>query len=205
MKVIVILGLPLSGKTTHAKTLVKEANYNLVETGTFVYQEVEDRGLEATPENVVKVAGECKAKSDSYFTEKALEYAFANFNSQSVFFLSGVKAISEVDYLNEKLGADNVFLVSFHASVKTRHSRLLNADRKAESKAAGAKRVEDLAMAEDIRRFNLRDTKELSYGLGKLIGLADFVVNTENIRWPHNNFEHTLSDFKEILSAIANS
>ena len=200
MKVIVMLGMPLSGKTTHAKVLEKEMNIPLYETGTFVYKEVEERGLEATPENVKLVAGECKARYDSYFTEKAIEYVLVNNSGAKVIFMSGVKALSETDYLKSKMGAENVLLVSFHASVDTRHARLLNEDRKTAS--TGGKGVEDLAMSQDKSRFNIRDTKELEYGLGKLIGLADFVVNTEDKKWPYNNFETTLSHFREIIKSI---
>lgn len=200
MKVIVMLGMPLSGKTTHAKVLEEEMNIPLYETGTFVYKEVEERGLEATPENVKLVAGECKARSDSYFTEKAIEYVLANNPDAKVIFISGVKALSETNYLKSKMGEENVLLVSFHASVDTRHARLLNEDRK--SASTGGKGVEDLAMSEDKSRFNIRDTKELEYGLGKLIGLADFVVNTEDKKWPYNKFDATLAHFREIIKSL---
>lgn len=202
MKVIVILGLPLSGKTTHAKILVDELNIPLVETGTFVYKAVADRGLEPIPENIVKVAGECKAISDSCFTEMALDYALENHKDSEIIFMSGVKAQSEVDYLVNAMGKKNVFLISFHASADTRHGRLLNKDRKEQSTKAGAKGVEDIAMADDKSRFDLRDNKELSYGLGRLMALAHFVINTEDILWPHHNFIITLKDFKRIVYEI---
>lgn len=200
MKVIVMLGMPLSGKTTHAKVLQDEMNIQLYETGTFVYKEVEERGLEATPENVKIVAGECKSKSDSYFTEKTIDFVLLNNPDAKVIFISGVKALSEVNFLKEKLGVNNVLLVSFHASVDTRHARLMNADRQKASQ--GGKGVEDLAMSNDKSRFNIRDTKELGYGLGKLMALADFVVNTEDKKWPYNNFDTTLSNFKEIIKSV---
>ena len=57
-------------------------------------------------------------------------------------------------------------------------------------------------MAEDMSRFNLRDNKELGYGLGRLMALADFVINTENVLWPHTNFDNTLGEFKVILDEI---
>lgn len=200
MKVIVMLGMPLSGKTTHAKILQSEIDIQLFETGTFVYKEVEERGLEATPENVKLVAGECKAKTDAYFTEKAIEYVLANHADAKAIFISGVKALSEVNYLQNKMGRDNVLLISFHASVDTRHARLLNDDRKKAS--TGGKGVEDLAMSADKARFSIRDTKELGYGLGKLMALADFVINTEDKKWPYNNFDTTLSNFREIIKSL---
>ncbi len=203
LKVIILVGLPLSGKSSHARILEQEEDIPLVETGTFVYKAVEERGLEATPENIVKVAGECKSQSDSYFTERALEFIEENYNDKPVVFLSGVKAQSEVDLLRKKLGENNVFIVSFHASRPTRHGRLTNQDRQEASKQQGeGKFTEDMAMANDISRFDLRDRKELSYGLGNLIALADYVINTEDKRWPFHSQEITLKQFKEIISEI---
>ena len=202
MKVIILLGLPLSGKTTHAKAVSSELNIPVVETGTFVYKAVEERGLEPIPENIVKVAGECKAQSDSYFTEKALEFANEQHGDASAIFMSGIKGKSEVDYLKKAAGDSNVVLISFHASVDTRHKRLLNADRVEESAKAGSKAKEDKAMADDKSRFQLRDNKELGYGLGRLMAQADYVINTENHLWPHTSYEATLKDFKLILTDI---
>jgi hypothetical protein len=64
------------------------------------------------------------------------------------------------------------------------------------------KAQEDKAMAANIERFSLRDNKELNYGLGDLMALADFIVNTENILWPYHDFEQTLNDFKTIVTDI---
>jgi len=202
MKVLIILGLPLSGKTTHAKAVMDELDFPLVETGTFVYEEVEARGLKSTPENVKLVTGECKAKSDSFFTERAIEFIEDNYKDSKVVFLSGVKALSEVEFLKSRVGEGNIILISFHASVKTRHNRLLNADRQAESQKRGAKGVEDVAMVANVDRFNIRDTKELGYGLGKLMAIADYVINTEDKLWPYQEFGKTLSDFRQILIEV---
>ncbi|MCY3411676.1 MAG: AAA family ATPase [Candidatus Heimdallarchaeota archaeon] len=204
LKVIVILGLPLSGKTVHAKVVQEELNIPLYETGTYVYKAVAERGLDATPENIVMVAGECKSQSDAYFTEKALEEAVSREKPGSMIFMSGVKAQSEVDHIISKVGKDNFFMISFHASADTRHSRLLNKDRQTESNARGSKGVEDQAMADDRSRFNMRDDKELGYGLGRLMALAHYVVNTEDRLWPHHNFDITINQFKGILNDVKN-
>ncbi len=203
LKVIILVGLPLSGKSTHAKMMQEEMDIPLVETGTFVYKAVAERGLEATPENIVKVAGECKAQSDAYFTERAIEYIEEKYRNKPAVFLSGVKAKSEVELVKGKFGEDNVFIVSFHASRSTRHGRLMNEDRKEASKNQGQGKVtEDIAMANDRSRFDLRDNKELGYGLGDLIALADYVINTEDKKWPYHNTETTMEQFRTVIKEI---
>lgn len=203
MKVVILVGLPLSGKSSHARILNETKNIPLVETGTFVYKAVEERGLEATPENIRQVAGECKAISDAYFTERALEFIAENYSEKPIVFLSGLKALSEVDLCKKEFSEENVYTVSFHASVNTRHSRLMNVDRKEASEKQGkSKATEDVAMANDISRFHVRDAKELSYGLGNLIALADFVINTEDKKWPHHNTDITMKQFVEITESL---
>jgi len=205
MKVLIILGLPLSGKTTHAikvnDLLDLKQNIPLVETGPFVFKAVAELGLEPNPSNVKKVVQNLKeTHGDAVFTIRALDHIKANFSDRSVVILSGPKAKSEIDVIANDIGRENVVLVSFHASFKTRHSRLLNTDRKNASK--GGKSVEDEVMARDPTKLVLRDTKELSYGLGELMALADYVINTENRNWPHKTFDDTLIDFANVIKQI---
>jgi len=204
-RVIIILGLPLSGKSTHAikvnEILELGAEIPLVETGPFVYKAVEEAGIEPTPANIKKVVQQLKEnEGDAVFTVRALKFIQQNYSDFPVVFLSGVKARSEVDVIKEEMGDENVFLVSFHASFNTRHSRLLNEDRKESSQ--GGKSVEDKAMAADPSKLHLRDSKELSYGLGELMALANYVINTEDKKWPHKSFDNTLEDFKSVIMQI---
>ncbi|MHA2501454.1 MAG: hypothetical protein ACXAE3_01090 [Candidatus Kariarchaeaceae archaeon] len=203
MKVLILLGLPLSGKSTHAIKINEILDFEvpLVETGPFVFKAVEEAGLESTPNNVKQVVAKLKEEEgDAVFTVRALNYVRDNYHDAPVVFFSGVKARSEMEVLIDALGKENVYLVSFHASFGTRHSRLTNTDRQASS--GGSKSVEDQAMAADPAKLQLRDTKELSYGLGELMALADFVINTEDILWPHKKFDDTLSDFQTVINDI---
>lgn len=205
MKIAILLGLPLSGKTTHAREINNYIDYSipLVETGPIVLKAVADQGVETTPENIKRVVGSLKKeKGDAIFTVMAVEEIMNTYNENDVVFLSGVKARSEVDVVENLVGEDNVFLVSFHASFKTRHSRLLNEDRVLAAKQSN-KTTEDMAMANDPERLRLRDYKELSYGLGDLMATADYVVNTEDKRWPHKSFDDTINQFKTIISELS--
>ena len=200
MKIIVVVGLPLSGKTTHCAVISEEKGIPMIETGTFVFKEVEKRGLEATPENVSMVAKECKSISDSYFTERAIEFALENYSDAPAIMLNGVKAMSEIQFLREKFGENNVKIVSFHASPPTRYARLNNPDRMASDR--GKKSEEDEAMRADKSRFEARDKKELGYGVGTLIALSDFVINTEDKKWPYHTFDYTIREFKMVVEDI---
>ena len=196
--------MPLSGKSTHAQKIHEKLDIPIVETGFFVYKEVEKQGLEATPENVGIVAAKCKSKNDAYFTEKALQFITNEYSDKKVVILSGPKSKSEKELCYKMVGKDNVFTLAFHSSIPTRHRRLTNEDRKSSSKKAGkSKTIEDIAMASDIRRFIARDKKELIYGLGDEIALATFIINTEDQLWPYSSLKKSVKQFGDIITFIS--
>ncbi|MBY9001904.1 MAG: AAA family ATPase [Candidatus Heimdallarchaeota archaeon] len=199
MKIIVLSGLPLSGKTTYAKKLGPKYNMPLYETGTEVLEEVTGRGLEFTPENIKKVTDECKKISDSYFTERLIKKV--DDLSKDVFgaFLSGLRAVSEIELLKKHYGNDCVFVIAFHTSMKTRFNRLNNPDRIAET--TGAKAKEDVLLR-DFDNFMARNKKELGYGVGDVIALADYMISTENDLWPYVTIQKNTEAFEIILREI---
>ena len=199
MKIIVLSGLPLSGKTTYAKKLGPEYKMPLYETGTEVLEEVTGRGLEFSPENIKKVTDECKKISDSYFTERLIEKVDALADDIPGVFLSGLRAVSEIEVLKKHYGDDNVFVISFHTSMKTRFNRLNNADRIAET--TGAKAKEDVLLR-NFDNFLARNKKELGYGVGDVMALADYMMSTENELWPYVTIQKNTEAFEIILKEI---
>ena len=203
MLIVILTGMPLSGKSAHARLVSEDLQIPVVETGTYVYKELELRGLDATSENIAKVAKECKSQDDAYFTARALEDIKKNFSSHRSVFLSGLRAIDEVILCYNTLGRDNIKVVAFHASVDTRQARLLNKDRQVASEIQGKNKVlEDAALSNSLSQFKARDDKELSYGVGGLIALSDYIINTENRLWPYSNIEQTVKQFKGIIEKI---
>lgn len=199
MKIIVLSGLPLSGKTTYAKKLGPTYKMPLYETGTEVLEEVTGRGLEFSPENIKKVTDECKKISDSYFTEKLIEKVDALADDIPGVFLSGLRAVSEIEVLKKHYGDNNVFVISFHTSMKTRFNRLNNADRIAET--TGAKAKEDVLLR-NFDNFLARNKKELGYGVGDVMALADYMMSTENELWPYVTIQKNTEAFEIILKEI---
>ena len=199
MKIIVLSGLPLSGKTTYAKKLGPKYKMPLYETGAEVLEEVTGRGLEFSPENIKKVTDECKKISNSYFTEKLIEKVDALTDDIPGVFLSGIRAVSEIEVLKKHYGDDNVFVISFHTSMKTRFNRLNNADRIAET--TGAKAKEDVLLR-NFDNFLARNKKELGYGVGDVMALADYMMSTENELWPYVTIQKNTEAFEIILKEI---
>lgn len=201
MKIIILTGLPASGKTVHAKIVGAKLGIPNVETGTFVFQAVRKKGFEITPENIAEVSSELKAQSDSYFTERAIEYIESFFSTKPAVFLSGVRAESEVEFLRKRFGEKNIFLIGFHASRSTRFARMFNPDRMESSGEVSDKRAEDEALR-DFSNFIARDKKELSFGVGGLLASSDYLMNLEDQRWPFHIMARTMIEFEQVVRAI---
>ena len=201
MKIVVLSGLPLSGKTTYAKIIGPKYKMPLYETGTEVLEEVTGRGLDFTPANIKLVTDECKKISDSFFTERLMKKIDLLPDDIPGAFISGIRAVSEVEILRKHYGNDNVFVIAFHTSMKTRFKRLNNPDRIEETKGAKAKEDE---LLRNFDNFLARNKKELGYGVGDVIALAEYVMSTENELWPHVSMETNTESFETILREILN-
>jgi len=199
VKIIVLSGLPLSGKTTYAKKIGSDYNMPLYETGNEVLEEVTGRGFEFTPENIKMVTDECKKISDSFFTERLMKKVDALPKDVPGVFISGIRAVSEIEVLKKTYGDDNVYVIAFHTSMKTRFNRLNNPDRVEDTK--GAKAEED-KLLRNYDNFLARNKKELGYGVGDVMALADYVMSTENERWPYVTIESNTRDFEIIIKEV---
>ena len=101
-------------------------------------------------------------------------------------FISGIRAVSEIDVLKKSYGDDNEYVIAFHTSMKTRFNRLNNPDK----------------LLRNYDNFLARNKKELGYGVGDVMALADYVMSTENERWPYVTIESNTRDFEIIIKEI---
>ncbi len=194
-------GLTNAGKSSISSPTSKKYNIPTLETGTFVYKELEERGLDVTPDNIKSVSLEVKGKSDSYFTEKLIAFAKQEYSDAKVLFVSGVRAVSEVEYLKKEFGRENVLVVGFHASQGTRFSRLSNPDR---INQEGAKGKEDQALR-DYDNFIAREMKELGFGVGAVFAMADNIISNDDKKYPFHSVRHNIFVFETIVYSFMNS
>jgi len=196
MKIIVLTGLTAAGKSSISIPTSVKFGIPILETGNFVYKEVESKGLEITPENIKRVTIEAKQKkSDSYFTEKLVEEVKLEYLHRQAIFVSGIRALSEIEYLKKEYGSHNVLVIGFHASQKTRFDRLNNLDRKSQG---GAKAAEDRALR-DFDKFLEREKKELDFGIGTVFAMVDIVISNDNRKYPYYTVEHNQFVFESVV------
>jgi len=157
MKIICITGMPLSGKTT-ASMFLKEIGFHVISMGDVV------RKLYFNEKSYAK-------KLEDFIVEKRNEMGkdyFARMceeeikKSNNITVIDGVRSIEEAEYFS-KIG--KVSLIAIHASPTTRFKRALE-----------RKREDDPI---DFNEFKKRDMRELSFGLGNLISLSDYMIVNE--------------------------
>jgi len=161
MKAIAFTGMPGSGKT-EAVNVAKEMGLKVISMGDEVRNEAIRRGMELTDENVGSLANEMRIKyGKDIWAKKCLEKLREM--KEEIVVIDGIRNIEEVETFRKKL--KNFILVAIHASPITRYERLMKRGREDDSM-----KIEDL---------KAREKRELSWGLGNVIAMADIVVVNE--------------------------
>lgn len=181
--VILIAGLPGSGKSVFSD-IAKTFGIPVVVLGDIVREEVSNRGLEPTLENILAVAQELRERYGKEAVAKlALNRLRKTLEKSCVVVVDGIRSIDEVNYIKSCISAD-VIVVAIHASQKTRFNRLRARGRAGDPKSWG--------------EFVERDLRELSWGLGNVIALADVVIVNEG------SLEEFKRDITNFLKEVVN-
>lgn len=158
--------MPGCGKS-EAVRLAKERGIPVFRMGDVVWDEVKRRGLELSDKNVGTVATEeRKALGYDIWAKRTIERirqstAGASKKPAKLILIDGLRGGAEVDAFKKEFG-DSFILIAIHSPPKARLGRILS-----------RKRDDDSASFE---QFKGRDERELSWGLGNSIALADHMV-----------------------------
>ncbi|MHA1222415.1 MAG: hypothetical protein ACTSP3_03960 [Candidatus Heimdallarchaeaceae archaeon] len=202
MKVFILVGFQLSGKSSHGHRLREEFNIPMIETGHAVYHEIKQRGLEVNHENTTAIIKELLGNDPIAFTKKILNFEKKKYESSPILLLNGVKSPAEITYVRKCFGKNNVSIVGFHASQLTRFSRVTNQDRFLVSGKLQGKTQEDQDLAK-WENFVSRDKREIGLGIGRALATANEILVTEDKLWPYNDFNKSYFLFKTYIFSRA--
>mgnify|MGYP001626225501 CR=1 FL=1 len=152
MLVIVITGLPGSGKTIVSDT-VREMGLPVLTMGDIIREEASKSGISSSKASVVLRL--------RYGTRAIAYKTIQRITGSDVIVIDGARSIREIEAIEEALSV-KVILVYVVAPWKARFERLLK-----------RARPDDPKTLED---FLMRDLRELRYGLGDLIARADYIL-----------------------------
>ncbi|RLE57696.1 MAG: dephospho-CoA kinase [Thermoprotei archaeon] len=183
MKLVLLTGLPGSGKSLVAKLLSEYLRAPTVNMGDVVREEARRRGLPESREVLSNIAIELRKNYGSDAIAKlTYEYWLRKLEGRAeVVIVDGVRSWDEVNYFKQRFG--DVLVVAVHASPRTRFRRLRERGR-----------------SDDPRswiEFVKRDLAELSMGVGTVIALADYVITNEK-----NSLTELESKVRELAELI---
>lgn len=163
MRVVAFTGMPGSGKSL-AVEVARDRQIPIVRMGDLVRQATEARGLELSDDNVGRVAVEMRDEEGmAVWADRTLD-ALDDLDVDAAV-VDGVRGVAEVERFREALG-ESFVLVAVHASPGTRFERLRDRDR------------DDAP--DDLDEFEARDRREIEFGIGPAIALADVLVVNED-------------------------
>jgi len=157
MKIFIVVGMPASGKNI-ARMFAENKGIPYFATGDIVRLEVKNRGLEADAKNTARVSDELRGEDGLGVTRRALATALSQ--DSDVVFLEGMRSMPEIELIRK--GSPAV-IVAFLAPRTLRRERVMSRGRADDS----------------VDAFEDRDMREISYGTGIPIALADeYILNT---------------------------
>lgn len=163
MKVFGVTGMPGAGKSV-AVQIAKKYDIPVLRMGDFIWEEVRRRGLPITSESVAEVAMQMRTDfGPGVWAEKTVDRLKSMHPDAAV--IDGIRSEAELEVFRHRLGHDFT-LVAIHASRPTRLQRLLERHREDDVKDEG--------------EFVARDERELGWGLGRVIALADIMLVNED-------------------------
>ncbi len=160
-KLILITGMSGSGKTTLA-SYAGEHGYRITTMGDVIRGLASERGLEPTPCNLALIAeGIRREGGEAAVAEKCIEKLKREGLSKVA--VDGIRSLDEVEAFRNAFG--DTLLLALYSSPSTRYLRLKKRGR---SDDAG-----------DMEVFHQRDRRELGFGLGSAIAMADHMIINE--------------------------
>jgi dephospho-CoA kinase len=160
MKIFIIVGMPAAGKNI-ARLYAGSRDMVYYSTGDIVRAEVKMRGLEVDADTTSAVSDDLRGEDGMGVTRLALEEILKTGAEEG--FLEGMRSWQEIELIREK--ADSVVI----AVLSPRSLRL--------ERVCSRGRDDDSPV-----NFDERDQREIAYGTGVPIALADaYILNTASM------------------------
>lgn len=157
MKVLVLTGMPGSGKST-AVEHAKAKGIPIYRMGDAVWAEVKARGLELENEIVGKVANDMReSHGPGIWAERTVDMVRKG-KKAPLIIIDGCRSQAELEVFRKAFGKD-LFVVAIDADQGSRFKRLKARARK-----------DDIRSIDDLKA---RDKREVRWGLDKVIAVAD--------------------------------
>lgn len=154
MKLIVVTGMPASGKNIVAR-YAQMHRYPHISTGDFVRAEILKRGCQGDPETSAVLSTQLRGADGLGVTRMAIEKVLQQ--KADIAFLEGVRSWPEIELIRSKVSC---LLVAVVAPKSIRLDRVKQRGREDDS----------------ADHFEDRDQREIQYGVAVCVALADHYI-----------------------------
>jgi dephospho-CoA kinase len=180
MTVIGIVGLPGSGKS-EAAAVADDLAIPVVTMGDVIRAECRDRGLDPATDHGTVAKALREENGPGAIAERSLPLIEAELDSAETVLVDGIRSDTEVERFEAAFGED-FLLVSIEAPFEERAERLDLRGRDANAEEGGES-LED------------RDERELGFGMGEAMEMADLTIeNTDSLEAFHDRVHTLLTD-----------
>jgi len=161
---ILIVGMPGSGKSFAAQALKKHLSTKVVETGDIVREEIKSRGWKYTPETSKKIRHYFHSGRENLIIKRAWDKIKKS--NRKVRVIVGFRCLKEVEILRKHFKG-KIVIIAIKAPFKIR------AERERKRKRFGK--------SESLEYLKKRDKDEIRIGEKSLIDHADYSISNSNI------------------------
>ena len=164
-KIIVIVGLPGSGKTLAAEIIKKRFKAATFKSGDIIRDEVKRRGLKYTPENDSKIAHWFNTNGREKLLSRRL-WDKVKRSKKDLIVLDGFRAPEQLKHLKETYKGKPV-VIYMNSSFKVRAERKL--------------RIRRFGKQKNKEYLRHRDKLEKSHGIIETIKKADYTIDNSKL------------------------
>ncbi|MBN2203353.1 MAG: AAA family ATPase [Candidatus Aenigmarchaeota archaeon] len=166
-KLLIIVGLPGSGKSFAAEVVKEEFKASVFKSGDLIREEIKSRGLKYTPENDAKIAHWFHTSGRERLLIKRLFDKIERTNRKLVV-VDGLRSVQQLKYVKSHF--ESPIIIYIKSSFESRAKRELK-----------RKRFKKGETKEYIR---FRDRLEKSHGVLGLINKANYTIDNTSLTMP---------------------
>ncbi|MFH1229608.1 MAG: AAA family ATPase [Candidatus Aenigmatarchaeota archaeon] len=162
---ILIVGLPGSGKSFAADTITRRFGAKVFKTGDVIREEIKRKGLSFTPENDTKVRLWFHSGRENLIVKRIWKKMKSE---KGVVVVDGLRSPKELAML-KRLYKDKIVIIQIKSSFKIRAKRSIKRGR--------------FGKMESVKYFRERDKSEMSelLGLRQLLKRADYTIDNSKL------------------------
>ncbi|WP_297507956.1 dephospho-CoA kinase [Thermococcus sp.] len=182
--IVIITGMPGSGKSKIVKEFERRGVPS-VSLGDIVREETVKRGLELTKENVAKVSIRLRQELGQNAVAKLAVVRIRELlEGSNVVVVDGVRSLDEVGTFRSAFPGEEIVIIAVHTPPRQRFERLRKRGRHDDPKT--------------WEEFEERDWKELKFGIGNVIAMADYMLVNDGSK---EEYEKKVRETVELILA----